>query len=151
MKRSVTIIAAWIGFCGLILAAIISGIFYLIGSSKQTPITSKRTKSHIENNYTDKETIMLTNPQNSEKYSSLSEEQIRRKIDKSLKTENSDEAITLTKYLSEEAKEEELQHIFHFCIKNGKLNKAEKVLGLFKSSSKREKAKEQIDMERLKK
>lgn len=151
MKRSVTIIAAWIGFFGLILAAIISGIFYLIGFSKQTPKTSKSTKSHIEKNYSDKETIMLTNPQNTEKYSSLSEEQIRRKIDKLLKTGNSDEAITLTKYLSEDAKEEELQHIFNFCIKNRKLNKAEKVLELFQSTSKREKAKERLDMERLKK
>lgn len=150
MKRSVTIIAAWIGFCGLILAAIISGIFYLIGSSKQTPIISERTKSHIENIYADKETNMVNNPQIIEKYSSLNEEQIRGKIDESLKTENSDEAITLTKYLSEDAKEEELQHIFDFCIKNGKLKMAEKVLELFQSFSKREKAKERIDLERLK-
>ncbi len=48
MKRSVTITAAWIGFSGLILAAIISGIFYFIGSSKQTPIIGNDDKRRIE-------------------------------------------------------------------------------------------------------
>lgn len=118
MKRSVTIIAAWIGFCGLILAAIISGIFYLIGSSKQTPIIRERPQSHIKNTSADKETNMEKNPQTFEKYSSLNEEQIRRKIDESLKIENIDEAITLIKYLSEDAKEEELQHVFDFNRKS---------------------------------
>lgn len=46
MKKSVTITAAWIGFCGLVLAAIISGIFLIIASSDHKDI-SKNDKDKI--------------------------------------------------------------------------------------------------------
>lgn len=84
-------------------------------------------------------------------YSYLNEEQIRYEISESLREENVDRAIMLLNYLrSEEAKDEEREHIFNYCMKQGELEKAKQLAELFESTSKRNEAKQQIALEMLK-
>lgn len=86
------------------------------------------------------------------KYSYLSEEQIRKSISDSLGIEDVDRAVGLLDFLpSDGAKEEECEHIFNFCMQNGKIGKAKEVAELFKSSPRREEANRQIALEMLKK
>jgi len=82
----------------------------------------------------------------------LSEEQKRREISNFLEKDNVDEAIRFLNLLqSKTAKDEECDHIFNFCLKNGKLDKAEETAKLFVSSSKKEKALNDIALEKVKK
>lgn len=84
-------------------------------------------------------------------YNRLSEEQIRREIGNLLEKENVDKAIRLLSFLhSETAKEEECDHIFNYCLKNGKLDEAEEAAKLFVSSSKKEKALNDVALEKIK-
>ena len=135
----------------LIIAAVIAGLFDLYKTNLQSekekyPSNNSNIQSEINTSKAD--TFMF----NTEKFKYLSENQIRVEISKFLKTEDVDKAIKLVKLLhSEEAKEAEYEHIFNYCIKNGKLDKAEIVSDFFKSPTKKEEAKKLIAHERLKK
>ncbi len=86
------------------------------------------------------------------KYSYLDEEQIRKEISQSLKTENVAKTIKLLCFLlSDEARDEECERIFSYCIKNCKLKKASEVAELFRLPSRREDAKKQLAHEMIKK
>ena len=84
-------------------------------------------------------------------YRYLTEEQTRKKIGESLRIGNVDKAISLLDYLpTDAAKDEEHEHIFNYCIKNGKLERAKELSELFRSLPKKEEAKKQVYHELLK-
>ncbi len=84
-------------------------------------------------------------------YRYLTEEQTRKEIGESLRIGDVDKAISLLDYLAnDDARDEEHEHIFNYCIKNGKLEKAKELAELFRSLSKREEAKQQLYLELLK-
>jgi len=78
----------------------------------------------------------------------LYEEQIRRDISKYLEANNAEEAIRLWRCLrSNTAKDEECDHIFDHCLKNGELDKAEEVLKFFRIPSKKDSAQTALMLE----
>ena len=131
----------WVaGIIGSVLTGVL--IFWLTeGVQKSNSISdfSSHSVSESASNYND--TLI---------YSSLNEEQIRWEIDKLLKKENIGKAISMTDYLSDDAKEEEVLRIFNFCIKNKRFSIAEELLVLFELSSNRKYAEKQIALEKLK-
>lgn len=75
-------------------------------------------------------------------------QQIRREIINFLHEGYIDEAINHLKYLSSPLeKDEECDHIFNYCIKNGKLKKAEEVLPFFQNPIKLKEAKKKLALE----
>lgn len=87
-----------------------------------------------------------------EKDLDLYEEQIRRDISKYLEANNAEEAIRLWRCLrSGTARDEECDHIFDYCLKNGQLDKAEEVLKFYRNPSKKDSAQTALMLEIRKK
>ncbi len=83
--------------------------------------------------------------------SGLNTEQIRIKIMERLRENDVDSAISLFKSLPEGAdREEECVHIFNYCINNGKLDKAEKLIKYFHSPDKKAEAIQLLSSEQIK-
>jgi hypothetical protein len=81
----------------------------------------------------------------------LSQDQIRREISKRLEKANPAGAVTLLEFLSDvEAREEEADHIFGYCLKNGKFKEAEHVVPFFMSRGKRDSAMTELQLEKIK-
>jgi len=82
----------------------------------------------------------------------LDDNLIRKEISNSLNVDkNIDKAIKIVKYLDvEKDRNQELDRIFNYCIKNGELEKAEIVAELYNSQEKKEKARKTIAREKLK-
>lgn len=81
---------------------------------------------------------------------SLDEGQVRTQISNALQDDKVESAIPILRGLEGELKNEECQHMFDFCIKNGKLNEAEEVANQCWKGDARQQALNQIDLERLK-
>ena len=84
-------------------------------------------------------------------YEHLSSDQIRKEISEYLKSEDIDKAISLLNFLqSDEIIDEECSHIFNYCIKNERLEKAKKVIDFFRSPKKTEEANKRLSLELVK-
>lgn len=124
-------------------------------TSNDSLSVSRKDLSNLEDKSQDYNTTNKTfangHEQEALDYRYLNEEQIRKEISESLKIENVNNAITLLDYLpTDDAKDEERKHIFNYCMKNGKLEKAKELAELFQSPSKREEANKQLALEMLK-